>query len=292
MGSWNETCQLSHLPIVWNDKVKCIILLRNTDEPVAKSYHYNKIYAPLMLPIEGIYDDYGCLENVTDVSDYTLRLMENLQFVDKNDEPYVFSNMIASIKDINRDGVYLAADGCYKKRKLECAYYHKDLYDILVTNMKKRSVYDSDKTFYEVMELKHKHIKELILKYVTLCNEDQTTENVINEGRLYSKLIDDRTLFQSNYAGHQFTHEYVWANVLNQENIDSFISELLDYIMFAYSLEFGRNGYLVTTSEPGDTRDVTVQRLIAEFILSFSQRKWGKDDDQVYWIDEQIICYE
>ena len=49
MGSWNETCMLSHLQIMYGDSVKVIILVNNkADANESTRVYYNETYSPLI----------------------------------------------------------------------------------------------------------------------------------------------------------------------------------------------------------------------------------------------------
>ena len=50
MGSWNETCNLSHLPICCGDRVYAMLVAGKN--------------RPLFFPFKGIYNDYGSLEEI------------------------------------------------------------------------------------------------------------------------------------------------------------------------------------------------------------------------------------
>lgn len=61
MGCWNETCMISHLPILGGEKCTAVILLKREFPNVG----FNAVneYIPIAT-IHGEYDGYGCLENI------------------------------------------------------------------------------------------------------------------------------------------------------------------------------------------------------------------------------------
>jgi hypothetical protein len=68
MGSWDGTCMVSQLPIGWNDKIK-VFLLQQVSSLAENGGGYTScspIYRAMSLPLTGIYDTYGCVEEVED----------------------------------------------------------------------------------------------------------------------------------------------------------------------------------------------------------------------------------
>lgn len=68
MGSWNGTCGLTQLPIHSGDPVKLVFLKKSSyaeDSFKGGGFCYeDRLFEPLFTPIEGIYNDYGCIENI------------------------------------------------------------------------------------------------------------------------------------------------------------------------------------------------------------------------------------
>jgi hypothetical protein len=64
MGSWNETCGVSRLPILDRDPVRCFFLVgEDTDARGAGGFcHPSYWWSPLGPPLVGIYGDYGRIE--------------------------------------------------------------------------------------------------------------------------------------------------------------------------------------------------------------------------------------
>jgi len=77
MGCWNNTCMISNLPIISNEKVKVVILgnkYSTHNRIIGRSgYVYsNDILTPNFLPISGTYNDYGMIENITEDWNYQI----------------------------------------------------------------------------------------------------------------------------------------------------------------------------------------------------------------------------
>lgn len=278
---------LSHLQIIAGDDIKLIILVRNSESK--HHCYYDEDYSPLTLPIDGIYNDYGgiCEENVPP---YTEELLRSFTFVDKDEEKYEFTTVKELVDAITEgDGLYLYNKMYYHKtRKLECVFLHRKLYDILVKDFKRRKPYNRTETIYELYRRRYEKLKSMILELYPIQDSDDIAE-MRREYSLIRK-IDDM-LFESSHCGYSFPKKYVEAKVLNEQNIDAFMKEIIDYIMFGSSLQFGRYGYLSRCGAGGQDRDVRVQNLIAKFVINFSKRR-TEDNDTVYTNNETIFWYD
>lgn len=293
MGSYNETCMLSHLQIICGDDVKLIILVKNNNSN--HFCYHNEMYAPLCLPIDAKYNDYGGVEDVV-VPEYTERLLGQLVFTNEDcTETYKYDSKNESIerfvdKIIDGSGLYLY-DCPYPlgkpsfAKKLECVYVHKDLYDILVEDFKKRKPCNNKNTLYELYNK----------KYSCIENDLQTFENAEDKSSLLYQMRFERkmetVLYRTAAIGYQFPKKYIDVGAVNSNNFSKFEKELLDYIMFDKSLQFGRYGYLTKCGMGGQDLDVRIQSLVANFVLDFSQREYEKDS-KVYTTNESIYWYD
>ena len=61
MGSWNQTCMLTGLPILYGDPCTGFLIARNQNK--LRSIGPALFFAPLTTAITGTYDDYGGIEN-------------------------------------------------------------------------------------------------------------------------------------------------------------------------------------------------------------------------------------
>jgi hypothetical protein len=67
MGSWNNTCGLSNLPIHANEEVY-VFPIREKDLSGYRSHCYaNALYDPVLTPFEAKYNDYGAAEDCTGI---------------------------------------------------------------------------------------------------------------------------------------------------------------------------------------------------------------------------------
>ena len=162
MGSWNETCMLSHLPILFGDNIKVIILIKKHNTPCAENVYFNDGYTPLTFPFDATYDDYGGIANVN-LPDYALKQLQSANLFVSKQDAYKFTTVAQLIDDINEDCIYLKPDNEFLK--LECVYIHKELYDTLINRMAIRKPYHTDKTLYELYKEQYNTVTYSNIEY-------------------------------------------------------------------------------------------------------------------------------
>lgn len=285
MGSYNETCMLSHLQIVYGDDVKLIILVKNSDK--SDFIYHNEMYAPLCLPIDAKYNDYGGIKDAV-VPDYTESLLNKLKFSDQNGlEEYKFNSVDDFVNNIiEGSGLYLSS-GIEEPKKLECVYVHKGLYSILVDDFSKRiPIILPGMEEISIAQSYYTKLSKIGLDIID-CSENSRDD--ISKQWKTSALIN--RVYRPAAYGFQFTQAYFNTNSLNGHNYDKYEKELTDYIMFDKSLQFGRYGYLTKCGLGGQDLDVRIQSLVAKFTLDFSQRL-DEDQERVYTEDEDFFDYD
>jgi hypothetical protein len=162
MGCWNGTCLISNLPIYAGDEVVFFVLKRKCGaelDDVEHGHCYaDALYEPLLYPIVGDYDDYGCIENVREDFSLIEKYFENIE-VDKKEwekDDDVFRN-------IER--------GNYKEHTF--ALIHKDVYNILVGHLSNRKEWWS----------KNKSVKDFVMK-----NIEEKTKEYFDNKQIWEKI--------------------------------------------------------------------------------------------------------
>ena len=310
MGCWNETCDLSKLPIFYEDKVKFLILL-NVGAG-GKSYYYNDNYIPLALPMSGFYNDYGSIENI-EVDDITLKFLSSTKFyiIDNSDKEisdekiekfshvlkhhgcssvslnamnsilnfkeYEFSTIKQFIDDVSSESIYFNYHDKYYS--LQLIMYHEDLYNNLVESFKTRIPYSQKENIYMLWNNKlKKYFKEReeysLLKQIP--EEEMDAETV-------KKLICyelAEPVFKTSQYNYNFIKQY--EKYIDEANLNGFIDQLTNYIIFSYILSYGRNGYYTTSGLGSQNEEMFIQKQIAQWILDFynkKEEKVSKEDD-------------
>ena len=85
MGSWNATCLLSNLPIIYNEPIKLIPLVKKEERELnyIGSVYPNDTWEPMWMVLEGRYNDYGSICDVQQNS-FTKKLFEVLRQLKKD----------------------------------------------------------------------------------------------------------------------------------------------------------------------------------------------------------------
>ena len=163
MGSWNETCMLSNLPIRWGDRVVWIPLVPEGYGTVA-SYYAHDVFKPFFLPLRGKYDDYGTVEDIDNtyqakatlryfqegIKDKVLRISESYKIDSVKDVPKVIERGKLS-KDV-LEYVQVENGGFAGKsvsKDLHSVLVHEKLFDKIVENVGARQSSFNSNTNYK-----------------------------------------------------------------------------------------------------------------------------------------------
>jgi len=142
MGSWSGTCGLSNLSIGKGDPVYLILLRANKESPGGGgSFCYTvNSYSPIFVPIEGKYNDYGCISEIVE-GDHTKALLEfvtkdkhsnvlneEAQFLDVKDPP---ADLVSVIRAIDEGIISFRLGDRY--HRIGFMLIHKYIYDSLTS---------------------------------------------------------------------------------------------------------------------------------------------------------------
>lgn len=278
MGCWNETCMLSHLPIMMDDAIKVIILIKRNNEPRSENVYFDDGYTPLTFPFDATYNDYGGIEDF-DLSAYTLAQIASAKLFTKEDTPYEFTSVEQLIDDINQTDVYIKT--AMGMRKLECVYIHKKLYDTLIEKISTRKPYNQSKSISELLMEKYNGVKD---KWLAVIESGKPFDK---ENWITMRLVE--SVFE-NANAYSFIQNLIVCNLIKADDIDKFIKEAHDYRLFTYTLSEGRIGYITRCGTGDQCRSIFTQKIIAEFILNESKRQ-TEDDDPVYDDEDTLFWY-
>lgn len=121
MGSYNQTCAVTHAPIEGDDPVVGFILANSYGRGTEAMEGWtgsSTLWQPVSLPFEGAYDDYGSVElGEHAIADASLRNVAGIG--------------LAELLDIGREGDEHEAvlGGPYGKSKLKLMLVHREVYD-------------------------------------------------------------------------------------------------------------------------------------------------------------------
>ena len=181
MGCFNSTGFLSRTPILYGDRVVCIIGIQNREIHGHELYYPDSMVRPFFLPIRGVYDDYGSIENVdrTPIVDmiercagqsvedlcrgierclYGLTIQGNIAYWESSKKEQDMYKKLVEFFQVP----YVIPDGAYVTPVL--LFEHEDIYDKMFPTKDFDGEYRLDKLHayvYELEKLYEKHKKRI-----------------------------------------------------------------------------------------------------------------------------------
>lgn len=136
MGSWNGTCMVSNLPILYNEKVKLIFLHSNENRLkniINESAIYDTfdILSPSFLQLEGEYNSYGGIENINNDKNYHIinDFFKSKWKSIKNDSKELTDFNIEDVIELMHNNFSIYSEGFIKDKKyneLLLSHYFED----------------------------------------------------------------------------------------------------------------------------------------------------------------------
>lgn len=312
MGDWYETDFLSHLHIEKNERV-VMILLTERKHAYHKSHACCNIfdkYEVLGLPIHGRYNERGgltAIKNVADVVNYlkTVNLqygrMSNTMKVEGRKPEKVKvtqKNLGKLLMDITQEEVYTQDNEIVTRM-----FINERLYNILIDNYKARTdEYNGHINTYE--KLFERKCKRFIKSIPESIEQAKTFGDMPREEQYFyglavpnfrDKLEDFRSAWLSDFMKYEDVVKYLLEQMYhNEESYDKNLEYLKELVFFSYVLESMRSGYLVTSGSGGDMREMLLQKLLAEYIITRCEEyvtDWRKESRDKL-TDEQILSDE
>ena len=279
MGCWNQTCGISHLPILSDDEVIVIPLVETNESRSIVACSYDDNYAPLCFPIVGKYDEYGCIEDAK-VSENTMELLKSLKIVWEDDEPYEMKTIEEFIEDIEHYNIYLKTNSLINdKSRIKCVFYNKKLYDTLVEEFAKQKPYYQKEGDFTLSELYTEALETIAKNY-----SNDRYEDAYDLELAYMKVMKI-----SSY-GYSFLENFIRMFLKEKSDVSAlraFNEELLNYKLFVLAISTGRYGFGTLSGAGSQESCVLVQRIVAKFILEYTEnneRYYTSND--IYWFQK------
>lgn len=143
MGCWNGTCMISQLPIHEGQRVKLIPIKKQEHMTLPDAYvcYSDELYKPLPIILEGEYNDYGIIENVTGNKRQFMSLVTMMSDLTEEDilEKYKENNKIESyIRAVERGDI----------PNLGFVLIHEELFNSLLDTYE--SFFDISETVWDI----------------------------------------------------------------------------------------------------------------------------------------------
>ena len=311
MGSWNETCGLSNLPIRCGDDDAVFVIM---GKAVGDGVYSTSFYKPISLPIFGEYADYGGIDNITN-PEIAQILYDNMVAMRENDlQDGNYKLYVSGIDDRTKEDEEDGEDDLYKydseKRfqnvedMLNCiergylyikwAYYdethyvtqmmvHRSVYDAVISEWGSRIGYEDTvclRDRYRELFIKEKTTRQESINDIQSSDEDDKIKALlmahltIKDG--YSRII---RMFEG-YEGSRNGLTYVCKQYLNSEN-DTLLEPLLDMLMIRGAFEAGRIAWRQCVGKGAQQEEYMIHKVIWDtaYALVVAQHKEMIDED-------------
>ena len=285
MGCWNGTCEISKLPILAGDEMVTIMLISTGAKPEGITFYSHDKFVPFGYPVIGKYNNYGSTEEVEN-EDVNMKFLQKQKIykakrTDENTieyEKYEVSDFSTFISDLMTDDepLYVKHKNYYGEYKeLNYITIHKKLYEDLISEIiQRKTCINDEKTYGEkIIEKIQKAFadkKERLLK-------DKEME------KFFSKIspISTELGFIDSINPHM-TYDYIIDELFEKWDEEN-LNYLLNIIALDTALSFMRSGYLVTTGLGSQCMEMYLQRIVAQFIFSYT------DNYKKEYLDENIV---
>lgn len=257
MGSWNGTCGISKMPILYGDRVK-LVLLKPTKHYRSVSTgsgfcNASDMYTPICLPITGEYNDYGCIENIDEQPELFDLIIKALRIPDRND----IEDIIAGISN----------------NELEDISYmliHESVYNIML---------DINK------EIPHRYDNN----YTTEMHRNDSVDVLINYTIGYNKTLNDMSRgickpleFDIEYFNNDHYYRILPSVIrtLNDGDVLKTIKkDIVDFMIFNEAISDARMFW--SPQSGGGSQDLTYEYQIEIGKLAEQLRqKWNDEYDE------------
>lgn len=294
MGDWYETDFLSHLHIEGGEPV-VMILMRQKQHSRHKSHAccnpYDK-YEAFGLPVHGKYNEYGSvtdIKNTADIIKYlnTTDLHRQLRMHGLKDQEKVEvseENLEDFLESVGQEDVY-SENGELITRM----FINERLYNLLIDNYKSRASRRDNCTYEELFDRKCMRFLESIPEAIKnthvyqpmriqmppgltgpddLSREEQYFHGLAQPD--FSGTLEEfHSVWLSDFMKHDDIVRYLLEQMYKHEDVrETYLGYLKELVFFQYVLESMRSGYLVTSGTGGALREMLLQKILAEYILT------------------------
>jgi hypothetical protein len=244
MGCWNGTCLISNLPIYAGDKVVFFILRRKRGAELARveqgHYYVDDLYEPILYPIVGEYDDYGCIENVKEDFSLLEKYFENVELTQKE-------------WDKDNDVFRNVERGNYKEHTF--ALIHKDIYDALIEHLTGREEWWSE----------GKGIKDYVMENIEKKTKEYT-ESKERWGKLEGIDLPPSVYAIDDFVCGRRTSDYFIAKYLETQD-ETLLDKLIESHLINCALTFCRKFWFPQTGAGSQDDESKLYQVLANKVI-------------------------
>lgn len=294
MGCWYETDFLSHLHIEKDEDIVMILVRQKNSSrhKVGKCCNPYDICEPFGLPVHGKYDETGAVTEVKNVDDVLDFLNQFKYEVDEHSAdalsfPFTNENLADFLYAVSVEDISV------NKELISCMYINERLYNILIDDYKNRTrtndghTYTYEKLLENCCDRFLDGIKSGIESSISAgCFKDMAPEECFFRYDFRDYFNDFPGLRISDFVSNKDIIRYLMERVYKDKKFKTkYIEYVKEVIIFNWVLESMRSGYLCVSGSGGNTREMKLQKLLAEYILT-------RCDEEVARYREENICDE
>lgn len=270
MGCWNGTCALTNLPILAGDPI-VLYPLRATlavEATMGGGYCYSTALAqPLTLPVRGVYNDYGGIENLRGASKEVQAFFEATLdlFVDSEGQPteHSPSDLESFLNDgIERGDVFMR----YRDKPLPLSFMmmHERAYDQIVMQRGNTARLTNGESFFDY----HKNQVQILWQAEHANGIPWQLEFKGNVGALRHALLELVPLPQA------FTERFV----PKIEDNPVVREELIGMLVFAGAMQTMRKPWFFQCGAGSQDSDTSLHETLAEFTLAVARERHQEEE--------------
>lgn len=280
MGCWNETCMLSGLPIRMGDPV-IVYFLAPSRRAGHNIYNCHDLYSPIGFGINGIYDDYGRVEEIKNnkAAIWTYKLLQHLtktyriKLSEKADEETVkLSNLFEYIKAAERGWLTLSEQK--EKSTIPLTFIHAGLYKQILAEGGNRKRYNTGRTSYEMYTaLADKYAEERKRIESTAKEKDAGILSLRYNGRGFTRHF-------THYARNNAVTNFLLENLTDKTK--DLRDLMVEIMVFETCMNISRMMWRTTAGKGSQAVELAIPGIIADFIdstIAHEIQIWKKDGD-------------
>lgn len=283
MGSWNETCCLTNLPICYGDKTVTLLIVNQSPQlsPLG-TVRQNNYWLPVSLPFYTKYDDYSQFELIDD-SPYVERMFSKVRknIIDPDlSKDFSWDRFMEILIKKDRDSMYkeqknyLSVNGLANPSMKRTAFTIStfNMHRHIFTQMMGDYSYDRWGTIRNYLTECKEAIDEYNKRKLLSDNEDPMLAYRIREHSL-SSLKDGAPNALLNF-GVQYDAEWIFEN-----QTDDNIERLAMYMKLNYLMDNLRKPYAPQHGVGHQSTEYELYGKLAQLVLDFTTERLDPD----YW---------
>jgi len=277
MGSYNGTCGISQLPIVYSERVVLLFLKRQkyADTNGGGFCYSTNQYEPICPVIHGTYNDYGSIEDIEDNivsqsvyklfidnwgSDFTLN-NEEIERGEYFNEPSKPTNIEELINMVNR--------GCLNE--IGFMNLHEELYNLVISEIGNRRCYNKSYNF------RQKFIN-LYEEFIEKCNE-------------FEEPFKSYYKYDSNFGGHFKEENKLFLNIILENDDMVLWNSMIDLFILKTVMEFTRKLFIPQAGAGSQNTELYLHRIIGEYCIKQENVCREESNDFENVTKETIFCF-